>query len=150
MIGIPAGDGNLADFRFGAFFGGYFRYFGFPVGDKDFLALEACIAKMRFDSTVGLQKPLDDRFDGELLEIIENYPEPVADIHKLYCENVDGVPCILETKSGGLRLDAYILYIGKKMTFKNDEGRCLEIFAEKGLMRVDPDMRCLKAVSLRY
>jgi hypothetical protein len=50
--------------------------------------------------------------------MIENSPDAVAKIRTLYEENVDGSPCILSTKSDGLRLDAYTEYVGKKNVFQ--------------------------------
>ena len=49
----------------------------------------------------------------------------------------EGTPCILATKSGGLRLDAYTEYAGKKMSFKDEGGMLLEILADKCLARID-------------
>ena len=69
--------------------------------------------------------------------MIESYPEQVAEIQELYEASVDGTPCILATKSGGLRLDAYTEYVGKKMSFKDDDGMLLEILADKCLVRID-------------
>ena len=69
--------------------------------------------------------------------MIESYPEQVAEIQQLYETSVDGTPCILATKSGGLRLDAYSEYVGKKMSFKDDDGMLLEILADKCLARID-------------
>ena len=70
--------------------------------------------------------------------MIENYPDAVAKIRTLYEENVDGSPCILSTKSDGLRLDAYTEYVGKKMSFKDERGEMLfEVLADKCLARTD-------------
>ena len=71
--------------------------------------------------------------------MIENHPDAVAKIRNLYQENVSGgYPCILSTKSDGLRLDAYTEYVGKKMSFKDDEKKMLfEILADKCLARID-------------
>ena len=70
--------------------------------------------------------------------MIENYPDEVTKIRNLYQENVSGEPCILVTKSDGLRLDAYTEYVGKKMSFKDDEQKMLfEILADKCLTRID-------------
>ena len=71
--------------------------------------------------------------------MIENYPDAVSKIRTLYEENVDGSPCILSTKSDGLRLDAYTEYVGKKMSFKDERGEMLfEVLADKCLARIDP------------
>ena len=69
--------------------------------------------------------------------MIESYPEQVAEIQQRYEASVDGTPCILATKSGGLRLDAYSEYVGKKMSFKDNDGMLLEILADKCLARID-------------
>ena len=70
--------------------------------------------------------------------MIEDFPDAVAKIRSLYEENVDGSPCILSTKSDGLRLDAYTEYVGKKMWFKDDEKEMLfEVLADKCLARLD-------------
>ena len=43
-----------------------------------------------------------------------------------------------QRKSDGLRLDAYTEYVGKKMSFKDDEQKMLfEILADKCLTRID-------------
>ena len=70
-------------------------------------------------------------------DMIASYPEQVAEIQQRYEASVDGTPCILATKSGGLRLDAYSEYVGKKMSFKDDDGMLLEILADKCLARID-------------
>ena len=71
-------------------------------------------------------------------QMIERFPDTVAKIRSLYEKNVEGSPCVLATKSDGLRLDAYTEYIGKKMSFKDDDGKMLfEVLADKCLARVD-------------
>ena len=70
--------------------------------------------------------------------MIENYPDEVERIRKLYEDNVIGTPCILATKSDGLRLDAYTDYVGKKMSFRDDTKKMLfEVLADKCLTRID-------------
>lgn len=70
--------------------------------------------------------------------MIEKFPDAVAQIRALYQDNVIGTPCILATKSDGLRLDAYTSYVGKKMAFKDAEGKMLfEVLADKCLTRID-------------
>ena len=70
--------------------------------------------------------------------MIENFPDEVAQIRKLYEDNLTGSACILSTKSEGLRLDAYTEYVGKKMSFKDANGKMLfEVLAEKCLARID-------------
>ena len=70
--------------------------------------------------------------------MIEKYPDAVKQIRKLYAEHLIGEPCILSTKSDGLRLDAYTLYVGKKMSFKDEDGEMLfEVLADKCLARID-------------
>ena len=53
--------------------------------------------------------------------MLENHQNEVEQIQKLYEDNIAGTPCIIKTKSDGLRLDAYTEYVGKKMWFKDDE-----------------------------
>ena len=70
--------------------------------------------------------------------MIETFPDEVAQIRKLYEDNLTGSACILATKSDGLRLDAYTEYVGKKMSFKDANGKMLfEVLAEKCLARID-------------
>lgn len=70
--------------------------------------------------------------------LINDYPEIVDNILARYragCE--EGTPCIVETKSGGLRLSAFSPYLGRKYAFEDEGGMLLEIFSEKGLSRLD-------------
>ena len=70
--------------------------------------------------------------------MIEKYPDAVAQIRTLYEGNIIGTPCVIKTKSDGLRLDAYTEYVGKKMSFKDDEKKMLfEVLADKCLTRID-------------
>ena len=70
--------------------------------------------------------------------MLENHPNEVEQIQKLYEDNIAGTPCIIKTKSDGLRLDAYTEYVGKKMWFKDDEKEMLfEVLADKCLARLD-------------
>ena len=70
--------------------------------------------------------------------MVENFPEVVAQIRKEYEDNVIGRPVVIKTKSGGLRLDAYTEYVGKKMSFKDDADEMLfEVLADKCLTRFD-------------
>ena len=70
--------------------------------------------------------------------MLQLFPETVAEIRKLYEDNVRGTPCIIKTKSDGLRLDTYTAYVGKKMSFKDAEQKMLfEILADKCLARID-------------
>lgn len=70
--------------------------------------------------------------------MIEKFPDEVAQIRKLYEDNLTGIPCILTTKSDGLRLDAYTEYVGKKMSFRDETGEMLfEVLADKCLARID-------------
>lgn len=68
--------------------------------------------------------------------MINLYPEMVAEIQQLYERSCEGEPCIIATKSGGLRLDGYTSYVGKKIAFK-DDGMLLEVLADKCLARLD-------------
>ena len=69
--------------------------------------------------------------------LIETYPEIVDRILTLYRSGCEGIPCIVETKSGGLRLSAFSPYLDKKRSFEDAGGMLLEIFSEKGLSRLD-------------
>ena len=70
--------------------------------------------------------------------MLENYPDEVEQIRKLYENSVVGTPCVIKTKSEGLRLDAYTEYVGKKMSFKDDADKMLfEVLAYKCLARLD-------------
>ena len=70
--------------------------------------------------------------------MIDSFPDEVAHIRKLYEDNLTGTPCILATKSDGLRLDAYTEYVGKKMSFRDETGKMLfEILADKCMARID-------------
>ena len=70
--------------------------------------------------------------------LIETHPDVVERITALYRQACDGVPCIVETKSKGLRLSAYAPYLDGKRSYQDDNGKMLlEIFSEKGLSRLD-------------
>ena len=70
--------------------------------------------------------------------MVENFPDVVAQIRKEYEDNVIGTPVVIKTKSGGLRLDAYTDYVGKKESFREESEEMLfEILADKCLARVD-------------
>ena len=69
--------------------------------------------------------------------LIEQYPDHAQRIRSIYENNVIGDPCVLKTKSAGLRLDAYSPYVGKKMAFQDDGGMLFEILADKCLSRLD-------------
>ena len=70
--------------------------------------------------------------------MLQIFPETVEKIQKVYEDNVIGTPCIIKTKSNGLRLDAYTEYVGKKMSFKDVEQKMLfEVLADKCLARID-------------
>ena len=70
--------------------------------------------------------------------MIELFPDTVAQIRKLYEDSCIGTPCVIKTKSDGLRLDAYTEYVGKKMSFKDAEQEMLfEVLADKCLARID-------------
>ena len=70
--------------------------------------------------------------------MLQEFPETVAQIQKVYEDNVIGTPCIIKTKSDGLRLDAYTEYVGKKMSFKDADDKMLfEVLADKCLARID-------------
>ena len=69
--------------------------------------------------------------------LIATYPEIVDRILALYRSGCEGTPCIVETKSGGLRLSAFSPYLDRKRAFEDAGGMLLEIFSEKGLSRLD-------------
>ena len=69
--------------------------------------------------------------------LIETYPETLEQIVTHYRDNCTGTPCIVQTKSGGLRLSAFCQYLEKKQSFDDEEGMLLEIFSKKGLSRLD-------------
>ena len=69
--------------------------------------------------------------------LIEQHPKSVDNIREIYDQNIIGNPCVLKTKSNGLRLDVYTPYVGTKMSFKNDRGMLFEILAQKCLSRLD-------------
>ena len=71
----------------------------------------------------------------------EEHPSLVDDIIKIYRGGITGTPCEIETKSGGLRLDCYSLYLGKKIAFADEDGMLFEILAGGALVRLDARYR---------
>jgi len=70
--------------------------------------------------------------------LLTEYPDIAEQIQTIYSEAcLGGFPCEIQTKSGGLRLDAYTPYCGKKWAFKDDCGMLLEVLANKCLARID-------------
>ena len=69
--------------------------------------------------------------------LIDSHPVIVDRILARYRSGCEGTPCIVETKSGGLRLSAFSPYLDRKRAFENEGGMLLEIFSEKGLSRLD-------------
>ena len=70
--------------------------------------------------------------------LIDTYPEIVNRILEIYRYSCQGnPPCIVKTKSAGLRLSAFSSYLDRKLSFENEGGMLLEIFSEKGLSRLD-------------
>lgn len=69
--------------------------------------------------------------------LVTGYPEVTEQIRTIYHDACEGIPCEIQTKSGGLRLDAYTPYCGKKWAFKDDDGMLLEVLANKSLARID-------------
>ena len=69
--------------------------------------------------------------------LIDDYPEIVDRILALYRSGCEGTPCIVETKSAGLRLSAFSPYLDRKRSFEDEGGMLLEFFSEKGLSRLD-------------
>ena len=82
-------------------------------------------------------------FDHHLTDIdiekrlIDTYPEIVERLVACYRAGCDGTPCIVKTKSGGLRLSAFAPYLDRKRAFRDEGGMLLEMFSEKGLSRLD-------------
>lgn len=69
---------------------------------------------------------------------IDRFPEQVKRITDIYKSNAIGTPCIIRTKSHGLRLDVFTDYSGNKMSFKDSDGSMLfEVLANKCLARLD-------------
>ncbi|MDE0327328.1 MAG: hypothetical protein OXN27_25655 [Candidatus Poribacteria bacterium] len=70
--------------------------------------------------------------------LIDEHPEIVDRVLAHYRAGCQGnLPCIVETKSGGLRLSAFCPYLDRKRAFEDEGGMLLEIFSEKGLSRLD-------------
>lgn len=71
--------------------------------------------------------------------LIKQHPEILKTILEMYRDGVQGSPCEIETKSGGLRLSAYVDYCGNKISFRclNTERMLFEIFSKHGLSRLD-------------
>ena len=77
--------------------------------------------------------------------LVNEYPEVAEQIEAVYREHCEGnPPCIIKTKSGGMRLDAYTPYCGKKWAFKDDGGMLLEVLANKCLARIAPRYQMLE------
>lgn len=70
--------------------------------------------------------------------LIDTHPTVVDKILDLYRSGCNGnSPCIVKTKSGGLRLSAFSPYLDRKRSFEDEGGMLLEFFSEKGLSRLD-------------
>lgn len=74
--------------------------------------------------------------------LIDQYPETLKTIVEMYRNGVQGDPCEIETKSGGLRLSAFVDYCGSKISFtsrdtENASRMLFEIFSKHGLSRLD-------------
>ena len=72
--------------------------------------------------------------------LIEEHPDTLKTIIDLYREGVQGCPCEIKTKSGGLRLSAFVDYLGRKISFVSRETKpkmLFEIFSKHGLSRLD-------------
>ena len=81
--------------------------------------------------------------DGEYLtdidierRLLEHYPQVCDEIVNGY-KDVADTPCIIETKSGGLRLSAFCLYLDSKRYYEDHGGMLLEIFSIGSLSRID-------------
>ena len=69
--------------------------------------------------------------------LIEIYPAIFDKVLTIYREACDGIPCEIETKSGGIRLSAFCAYLDGKRSFEDTGGMLLEIFNQQGLSRLD-------------
>ena len=71
--------------------------------------------------------------------LLETHPEIVRRIMQVYREHCEGTPCVIQTKSDGRRLSAYVDWLGSKTEFKDtsEDKMLLEIFSIKGLSRLD-------------
>ena len=70
--------------------------------------------------------------------LIATHPAIVNRITALYRRNCEGTPCIVQTKSQGLRLSAYAPYLDGKRAYQENNGKMLlEIFSRQGLSRLD-------------
>ena len=75
--------------------------------------------------------------------LIKQYPETLKTIIEMYRDGVQGSPCEIQTKSGGVRLSAFVDYCGSKISFttsrntENDPRMLFEIFSKHGLSRLD-------------
>lgn len=67
----------------------------------------------------------------------DEHPDLVDEILQIYRAGITGNPCEVETKSGGLRLETYSLYVGKTLSFKDEVGMLLEILAGGKLVKYD-------------
>ncbi len=112
------------------------KWFGYPL--RDMTGVQLMTGFPTFKRAGKLGYLYYTSLDIEV-RMIQNHPDAVAKIRELYQDSVIGEPCILATKSDGLRLDAYTAYVGKKMSFKDGEKQMLfEILADKCLARIDP------------
>ena len=70
--------------------------------------------------------------------LLATHPDVVERITGLYRQACDGTPCIVQTKSQGLRLSAFAPYLDGKRAYRDDNGKMLlEIFSRQGLSRLD-------------
>ena len=69
--------------------------------------------------------------------LIDSYPDITERVLEVYKTGCAGTPCIVRTKSGGLRLSAFCPYLDRKYAFTDEGGMLLEIFSKKGLSRLD-------------
>lgn len=69
--------------------------------------------------------------------LIEKYPNIYKNIERIYRGACKTTPCIIKTKSEGIRFDAWTTYCGKRWAFKDDGGMLLELLADQCLTRLD-------------
>ena len=68
---------------------------------------------------------------------IDVYRHLYQQVRDIYFNRLEGNALEIETKSGGRRLSAFTPYVGHKLSFRDTEGMLLEVFAFRGLSRLD-------------
>ena len=67
--------------------------------------------------------------------MIDKYRPVTEKIYRHYIANAEGDPCVVETKSGGIRLSCWVKWCGHKVQFRDDGGMLVEFFSLKGMSR---------------